>query len=214
MLFLGLSLLASGLLLGIQIHKRRLKPSVLWGLFIFGVLLSVPFVTVEYVGAHLKYYFMILSFIGIESVVSLLEHKWKYLHHLVHHNVKNLRVLSYLIIGLGFAYSELVFYVLSSHESVGTILVSLPFKAVFAMFVHTVLTSSASLVTVTESVFEHAFLFVVNYLRLVFISVSHYLYVFIVEHKAAYLLIPFVVVNMVIFFRHKRYLEGEIGADT
>ena len=84
LLFLGLSLLASGLLLGIQIQKRRLKPGVLWGLFMFGVLLSVPFVTVEYVGAHLKYYFMILSFIGIESVVSLLEHKWKYLHHLVH----------------------------------------------------------------------------------------------------------------------------------
>ncbi len=212
MLFLGISLLVSSVLLAVQIcrRRRRLKPGVLWGLFMFGVLLSVPFVTVEYVGAHMKYYFMILSFIAIEGTVLALENKWRYLHNLVHHNVKSLRMVSYFLIGLGFTYSELIFYVLNSHESLGVIVVSLPFKAVFALFVHTVLTSSTSLITATEFAFEHVLLFLINYLRLVFISVSHYLYVFLVEHKAAYLLIPFLVLNLVAFFRHKSYLEGKM----
>jgi hypothetical protein len=208
-LFLGLTFLATGLLLAIQLKRRRLKPSLLLGLFLFGIWLSVPFVIVENLGEQLKYYFMILSFIGIEGTVVLLEHKWKYLHHLIHHNVKSLRLLSYFVISAGFAYSELIFYVLHSQETLRVILMMLPFKAIFALFVHTVITSSTALINATESTFENIFLFLINYLRLVFISVSHYLYLFILEHKATYLLIPFLILNIVLFFRHKKYLEGQ-----
>ncbi len=207
-LFLGLSFLTMSLLMGIQLSRKKMKPGLLMGLFLFGVLLSVPFVMVEYIGAHMKYYFVILAFIAIELTVVVLEHRWKYLHHLVHHNIKNLRILSYFAISIGFTYSELAFSILNSHEELKELLALLPMKAVFALFIHTTLTSSTALINVTESVFEHVALFMVNYLRLVFISVSHYLYVFIVEHKAVYLLIPFLIVNMTLFFRHKQYIEG------
>jgi len=179
---------------------------------VFGILLSVPFVIVECVGAYIKYYFMILAFIAIEGAVVVLEHRWKYLHHLVHHNVKNLRILSYFVIGAGFTYSELVFTVLTSHESLKAVLAILPIKAVFAMFIHTVLTSSTALINASESILEHAMLFLINYLRLVFISVSHYLYLFITEHHVIWLLIPFLAMNLWLFFRHKQYLED--GVET
>jgi len=208
-LFLGLSFLVMNLLLAIQLRRKKMEPSHLIGLFLFGILLSVPFVMVEFIGAHLKYYFVIMAFIAIELAVVVLEHRWKYLHHLVHHNIKSLRILSYFVISIGFTYSELAFTILNSHEELQVLLASLPMKAVFALFIHTTLTSSTALINATESVFEHVVLFFVNYLRLVFISVSHYLYVFIVEHKAVYLLIPFLAINTILFFRHKQYIEGE-----
>ena len=208
-LFLGLSFLVTNLLLAIQVSRKKMKPGLLLGLFLFGILLSVPFVMVEFIGSQLKYYFVIMAFIAIELAVVVLEHRWKYLHHLVHHNIKSLRILSYFIISIGFTYSELAFSILNSHEALRDLLMSLPMKAVFALFIHTTLTSSTALIEATDSVFEHVLLFFVNYLRLVFISVSHYLYLFIAEHKAMYLLIPFLVVNMILFFRHKRYIENE-----
>jgi hypothetical protein len=207
-LFLGLSFLVMNLLLVIQLSRKKMRPGLLLGLFLFGILMSVPFVTVEFVGSQLKYYFVILAFIAIELAVVVLEHRWKYLHHLVHHNVKSLRILSYFAISIGFTYSELAFSILNSHEALRELLMSLPMKAVFALFIHTTLTSSTALINATESIFEHVFLFLINYLRLVFISVSHYLYIFIVEHKAIYILIPFLIINMVLFFRHKQYIEG------
>jgi hypothetical protein len=200
------------LLLGIQLSRKKMKPTHLVGLFLFGILMSVPFVMVEFIGAHLKYYFVIMAFIAIELGVVVLEHRWKYLHHLVHHNIKSLRVLSYFIISIGFTYSELSFTILSNHVPLDELISVLPLKAVFALFIHTSLTSSTALINATETVFEHVILFFINYLRLVFISVSHYLYVFITEHKAMYLLIPFLAINIILFFRHKRYIESEVVA--
>ena len=208
-LFLGLSFLVMSLLLAIRLSRKKMKSSHLAGLFLFGILLSVPFVMVEFIGAQMKYYFVILAFIAIELTAVVLEHRWKYLHHLVHHNVKNLRILSYFAISIGFTYSELAFSILHDHGPIRELLTLLPVKAVFALFIHTTLTSSTALINATESVFEHVALFFINYLRLVFISVSHYLYVFIVEHKAIYLLIPFLVANIALFFRHKQYIESE-----
>jgi hypothetical protein len=194
----------------VQWSKRRLKPGLLLGLFLFGILLSIPFVLVEYMSAQLKYYFVILAFIAIEFGAVMIEKKWKYLHHLIHHNVKSLRILSFFAISVGFTYSELSFYILSSHDTLREIMVALPLKTLFALFIHTVLTSSTALINATESLFEHLFLFIINYLRLVFISVSHYLYMFITEHHATWLLIPFLALNIILFFRRKRYLEDGV----
>lgn len=209
-LFLGLSFLALILLMGIQIRHSKLKPGLIYGLFAFGVWLSTPFIIVEHMGEHLKYYIMVLAFMLIEMTAVAVEHRWKYLHHLIHHNVKRLRILSYLMIGAGFAYSELTFYVLTTHDPLRIVLASLPFKALFAVFTHTVLTSSTAVINATESALEHAMLFLLNYLRLVFISVSHYLYLFITESRLAVWLIPFVIVNILLFFRHKKYLEDKV----
>jgi len=210
-LFLGLSFVVMNLLVMVQWSKRRLKPGLLLGLFLFGILLSIPFVLVEYMSVQLKYYFVILAFIAIEFGAVILEKKWKYLHHLIHHNVKSLRILSFFAISVGFTFSELSFYILSSHETLREIMVALPLKTLFALFMHTVLTSSTALINATESFFEHVSLFIINYMRLVFISVSHYLYIFIAEHHAAtWLLIPFLALNMILFFRHKRYLDDGV----
>ncbi len=209
LLFLGLSFFAMSILILIQIRNKKIKPSALLGLFLFGVVLSIPFILVEHLSLHLKYYFVILAFIGIELIVVSLEHKWKYLHNLIHHNIKTLRILSFFVVGLGFTYSELSFYVLNSTHSIGELIATIPIKCIFALFIHTVLTSSASLITATESMLEHIFLFFLYYLKLVFISVSHYLYVFFSEHKATYLLIPFIVLNIFLLLRHKKYLDHE-----
>ena len=209
LLFLGLSFFVMSLLILIQVRNKKIEPSALLGLFLFGVVLSIPFIVVEHLSLHLKYYFVILAFIGIEIAVVSLEHKWKYLHDLIHHNIKTLRLLSFLVVSLGFTYSELSFYVLHSTHSIGELIAILPIKGIFALFMHTVITSSATLITATESMLEHIFLFFLYYIKLVFISVSHYLYVFFSEHKATYLLIPFIAINAFLLFRHKKYLDKE-----
>ena len=214
LLFLGLSFFAMSILILIQIRNKKIEPSALLGLFLFGVVLSIPFILVEHLSLHLKYYFVILAFIGIELAVVSLEHKWKYLHDLIHHNIKTLRLLSFFIVSLGFTYSELSFYVLHSTHGIGELITTLPLKGVFALFIHTVLTSSASLVTATESIVEHVFLFFLHYLKLVFISVSHYMYMFLSEHKSAYLLIPFIALNLFLLFRYKKYIDHEAETVT
>lgn len=206
--FLGLSTAVLGALLLIQIKHKKIKPHALMGLFIFGIALSVPFVLIEHLAFHLKYYLVILSFIGIEALVIAIEHKWHKLHSLIQHNIKDLRILSFVVIALGFTYSEMAFYLLHSTKPVAEVVATMPLKAVFALFTHTAITSSAVLITATETLVQHVFMFFLYYMRLVFISISHYLYIFFVEHQAsAYLLTLFIGVNIYLFFRHKNYLD-------
>ncbi len=207
LLFVSLSLLVFGLLKFIQKRNRKIKSGTILALFLFGILLSIPFVLIEHLAFNLTNYLVILAFIGIELIVVTVEHKWEYLHNLIHHNIEELRLLSFFLVSIGFTYSELSFHILdSSHETWG-LLMSLPLKAVFALFIHTILTSSAALLTITESLVEHVFMFLIYYVRLVLISLSHYLYVLFQEHKATYLLIPFLAYNIFLLLRHKKYLD-------
>lgn len=215
LLFAILSLSVYGVLKLLRKKKHEIKTHTLVSLFLFGMLLSIPFVLIEYLAFSLKYYLVILAFIAIELLIVTLEHKWEYLHHLMHHNIRELRLLSFFVVSLGFTYSELSFYILKSPETAGEILMSLPFKAVFAVFIHTVLTSSAAILTATESIVEHFFMFILYYLRLIFISVSHYLYALFMDHNTLhYLLIPLLFYNLYLLFKHKRYLDrkGELLA--
>ncbi len=214
LLFIALSLLVLGILQFIKSRKKHIKLGTIIGLFLFGILLSIPFVLMEYLAFNIKYYLVILAFIGIELIIITLEHKWEYLHNLIHHNIKELRLLSFFIVSLGFTFSELSFHIMHSAQPIGELLISLPLKAVFALFIHTVLTSSAAVLTATESIVEHVFLFLLFYLRLIFISVSHYLYIFFSDHKLSILLIPFLAYNIYLLLRHKKYLDkkGEVMA--
>ncbi len=207
LLFVSLSLLVFGLLKFIQMKRKRIKSGTILSLFLFGILLSIPFVLIEHLAFNIKYYLVILAFIAIELIIVTIEHKWEYLHKLIHNNIKELRLLSFFIVSIGFTYSELSFHILNSTHSLWELLASLPLKAVFALLIHTVLTSSAAVLTTTESIVEHFFLFLLYYLRLIFISISHFLYVFFSEHKVAYLLIPFLGYNIYLLFKHKRYLD-------
>lgn len=207
LLFLSLSLLVLGAIKVIQKKRKHIRERTIMSLFLFGIMLSVPFVMIEHLALNLKYYIVILAFIGIELIMVTIEHKCEYLHNLLHHNIKELRILSFFIISMGFTYSELGMHILDSTQPFGQLLASLPLKAVFALFIHTVLTSSAAVLTSTESVVEHVFLFLLYYIRLIFISISHYLYVFFLEHRLSYLLIPFLAYNIYLLFKHKRYLD-------
>jgi hypothetical protein len=208
LLFVSVSLLVFGLLKFIQAKRKHIKSGTILGLFLFGIMLSIPFVLIEHLAFNLKYYLVVLAFIAIELIVVTMEHKWEYLHNLIHHNIKELRLLSFFIVSIGFTYSEISFHILNNTHTIGQLLTSLPIKAVFALFIHTVLTSSAAVLTATESIVEHVCLFLLYYLRLIFISISHYLYVFFSEHdKIAVLLIPLMAYNLYLLFKHKKYLD-------
>ncbi len=207
LLFASLSLIVLGLLKFIQSRRKHIKSGTLIKLFLFGMLLSAPFVLIEHLAFNLKYYIVILAFIAIELIVVSIEHKWEYLHNLIHHNIKELRILSFFVVSIGFTYLELSFYILNNPHNIGEVLMTLPLKAVFALFIHTVLTSSAAVLTATESIVEHIFLFLFYYLRLIFISISHYLYVFFHDNQLSWLLAPFLVYNLYLLFKHKKYLD-------
>lgn len=213
LLFMGLSLIIFGLLSVIYNRKRNIKFSTVLSLFFFGIMLAIPFILLEHLSFNIRSYVILMAFIAIELLVISIEHKWEYLHNLLHHNIKELRLLSFFIVSLGFTYSELSVYILSNTETIGHLLVALPIKAVFAMFIHTVLTSSAALLTATESIVEHVLMFFLYYIRLILISISHFLYVFFTKNElAVYLLIPFLTYNIYLLFKHKKYLDkkGEV----
>ena len=208
-IFTGVSFLILSVLLGIQ-WKNKIPYKSAMALFVFGIMLSVPFVMVEYLAFGLKYYFVIISFIIIELVILYLEHKIKPLHDLMHHNVKHLRMVSFLVIGLGFTISELSFFIFNSHETALYMIKALPAKTAYAIFMHTVLTSMASLKTLgglIEGFLENALKIASYYLKIIFISASHYIYILFLEHKFTLLVIPFIALNIFLFVKYKDYLE-------
>ena len=214
LLFSGFSLFLMGVLLVVEwIKKINFKTSI--GLFLFGILMSIPFILVEFLGAHLKFYIVILAFIAIEASILLLEHKIKYLHDLIHHNIKDLRIVSFFLIGIGFTYSEIAFSIFHSHGNIAELMSILPLKTAYALLMHTVFASAASLSNIgnlfAENVLESVFKFISYYTRIAIISFSHYLYVFSVEsHVSALIIPPLLIIGMIAFFTIKRYLDKKM----
>ena len=207
LLIASITILVFGILKAISLKKRKINLKTIISLFLFGILLSLPFVLIKNLTFDLRSYLVILAFIGVELIIVSIEHQWEYLHKLLHHNIKEFRLLSFFIVGLGFTYSELFFYIINSQETLLQLVATIPMKALFAISTHTILTSSAAVLTATESIMEHIMLFFIYYLRLIFISVSHYLYVFFSENKITYLIIPFLIYNLYLLLKHKKYLD-------
>ena len=210
LLYLSFSAIAlTGLVIATYFKKVNFKSMV--GLFLFGVILSIPFIMVEYMGGQLKYYLVILTFIAIELAILGLEKKIKYLHDLVHHNVKELRITSFILIGLGFTYSEISFTILHSHGPINELIHILPFKITYSLLAHTVLASAASLINVgnffSESIFETIFKLVSYYTRIAVISLSHYLYLFSIQNNLLLLITGVLVASLVAFFYFKKHLD-------
>ncbi|MBU1613585.1 hypothetical protein KKC87_04125 [Patescibacteria group bacterium] len=154
---------------------------------------------------------MIFAFIAIELALIVLEHRVKFFHDLIHHNVKDLRILSFLIIGLGFTYSEISFTILHYHGSLDALVGILPFKTMYALMAHTVLTSAASLVHIgnlfSETIYETIIKLVSYYSRIVLISVSHFLYVFSIEHNFFLLIGALLGTGLLSFFYLKKQID-------
>jgi len=186
LLFLSFTAIAAIALIVADYFKKVSFRSLV-GLFLFGMLIALPFIMVEHLGGHMKFYFVILAFIAIELNLLLLEERVKFFHDLIHHNIKDLRILSFLIIGLGFTYSETSYTILHYHGSIESLVSILPFKTFYALMIHTVLTSAASLTHIgnllSETIYETVIKLVSYYSRIVLISVSHFLYVFSIEHN-------------------------------
>jgi len=210
LLFLSFSALALLALIAADYFKKVSFRSLV-GLFLFGILISIPFIMVEYLGSHMKYYFVIFAFIAIELALIVLEHRVKFFHDLIHHNVKDLRILSFLIIGLGFTYSEISFTILHYHGSLDALVGILPFKTMYALMAHTVLTSAASLVHIgnlfSETIYETIIKLVSYYSRIVLISVSHFLYVFSIEHNFFLLIGALLGTGLLSFFYLKKQID-------
>ncbi len=177
LIFSGLIIIA---LIAADYFKKTSFKSLV-GLFLFGILISIPFIMVEFMGGQLKYYFVILAFIAIELGIIFSEHRVKFFHDLIHHNIKELRFMSFLLIGLGFTYSEISFTILHHHGPIDALVSTLPFKTVFSLLTHTVLASAASITHIgrlfSKTIYETVIKLVSYYSRIVMISVSHFLYV-------------------------------------
>ncbi|MBN2087145.1 hypothetical protein JW758_02255 [Candidatus Peregrinibacteria bacterium] len=214
LLFLGFTALIAGILICMDWFKKiSFKSSA--GLFLSGILISIPFILIEYLGVHLKFYLVILAFIAIELAIIYSEKHVKSFHDLLHHNIKNLRIFSFILIGIGFTYSELSFFILHSHAEIGEIISQLPLKTAYAMLIHTVLASAASLANIgnmfAETIIESILKFLSYYIRIAIISVSHYLYVFSVESHISYLIIPPLLIGgIVAFFHFKKLLDNKL----
>ena len=212
LLFLGFSLILMSILIFTE-WTKKIEFKSLVGLFLFGILMSIPFVLIEYLGFTLKYYLVILAFISIELGIIYCEHRVKYLHDLINHNLKDFRIISFFVIGIGFTYSEVAFHIFSSSGPVIEIIKNLPIKMVYALLMHTVFTSAASLANlgnmVAKSFYETVFKLVSYYLRITIIGISHFLYLFSVLHHLIYLMIFVLICGVFAFFYFKRRLDDK-----
>lgn len=210
LLFLGFSLALMSILL-ITEWNKKIKFKSLVSLFLFGILMSIPFVLIEYLSFTLKYYLVILAFIAVELGVLYCEHKVKYLHDLIHHNIKDFRIISFFVIGIGFTYSEVAFHIFNSQGPVMEIVKNIPIKMVYSLLMHTVFTSATSLANVgsaiAQSFYETVFKFISYYLRITIIGISHFLYAFSISHHLIYLMIFVLICGICSFFYFKKSLD-------
>jgi len=213
LLFLAFTLLCGLTLLGIhQIQKVSYKSLI--SLFLFGILISIPFLLIEYLHLQLKFYIVVLVFICIELAILFLEEKVKYFHHLIHHNIKHLRLVSFFLIGLGFTYSEISFSIFSTIQNWGDTLSILPFKTVYSLLMHTLFASAVSLINVgnlfAETIYETVFKLGGYYVRIALISLSHYLYTLSLSYNFIYLMIAFLCLGILAFFYIKKKLDARL----
>lgn len=205
--FSGLVLIA----LIVADYYEKVSFESLVGLFLFGIFMSTPFIMVEFLGGHMKYYFVIIAFILIELTILFLEHHIKYFHELMHHNIKHLRYFSFILIGLGFTFSEIAFTILEHEGTLQTLMGILPFKVLYAMTIHTILTSAASLTHIgnlfAESIYETIIKLVSYYSRITVISVSHYLYAFSLEHNFLFLIGAMLASSLLAFHYLKKQVD-------
>jgi len=213
LLFLGFSVIAASALLGVKLNKK-IKFSIMMGLFLFGVLLSVPFILVEHLAFGAKFYFVILAFIVIEALLILMEHKVKFLHDLIHHNIKDLRIISFILIGFGFAYAEISVTILGGSGNMTEIINTVPFKTTYALLMHTVFAYASSIIQVGEALVEGVtgtlIKMLTYYARIGLISASHFLYVFSIEHNLMYLIGIILVIGIGSFFYIKKHLDTKL----
>lgn len=210
LIFAGFSALALLALVATAHFYKKVDFKSVLGLFAFGVLISTPFVLIEHMGLHMSYLYVIAAFVFIELGILFFEKHVNYFHELIHHNVRELRIASFLLIGLGFTYAEIGFTILESSDMV-EIINTVPFKTTYALLMHTVFASAASLVQVGGLLvegLEATLLRVINYyVRIGIISVSHFLYVFSIEHNLMLLIGGLLIAGITTFFYIKRQLD-------
>lgn len=213
LLFLGFSVIAASALLGVKLNKK-IKFGIMMGLFLFGVLLSVPFIMVEHLTFGVKFYLVILAFIAIEALLILMEHKVKFFHDLIHHNIRDLRILSFILIGFGFAYSEISVAILGGSGNMTEIINTVPFKTTYALLMHTVFAYASSLTQMGEALVEGVVGTLIKmltyYARIGLISISHFLYVFSIEHNLMYLIGIILIIGIITFFHIKKRLDAKL----
>jgi len=190
-------------------YKKAGFKSIL-GLFGFGMLMAVPFLLIEHFGAYISYLYVIAAFLLIELGILFFEHHVNYFHELIHHNIKELRIASFLLIGLGFTYAEISFTILHSSDMV-ELLNTIPFKTTYALLMHTVFASAASLGQVGQLLAKHLHATIlkaaVYYIRIGIISVSHFFYVLSVGHNLMSLIGILLFVGIPSFFYIKKQLD-------
>lgn len=210
LLFIGLTLLVSAILFCVKLNKK-IKLNTVLGLFFFGVMLSIPFILVEHLTFGVSIFLIILIFIAIEALLSSLEHKVKFLHDLIHHNIKELRMISFLLIGFGFTYGEIGATILGGGSSMTELINTIPFKATYALLMHTVFAYASSIIQVGETLIEGVIGTLISkgtyYLRIGIISISHFLYVFSIEHNLMFLIGIILAIGVGAFFYIKTHLD-------
>lgn len=213
LLFIGLTIIAIGALLGIKLSKNIEFKNII-GLFLFGAMLSIPFILVEHLTFGIALYLIILAFIIIEALLILIEHKVKFLHDLIHHNIKELRIFSFLLIGFGFTYAEISTTILAGGRDMTELINTIPFKTTYALLMHTVFAYAASFVQVGEVIIEGIFgsliKMITYYIRIGVISISHFLYVFSIENNLMLLIGTLLIVGIGAFFYIKKHLDTKL----
>jgi len=212
----GFSALALLALATISFLHKKAGFKVVLGLFFFGMLMSVPFIMMEFTTGYLDYYYIAAAFILIELAILFFERHVHFFHELIHHNIKELRIISFLLIGFGFTYAEISLSILHSSGDMTELINTLPFKTTYALLMHTVFASAASLVKIggelAGDLIASLIKAAVYYLRIAIISVSHYLYVFSVENNMMPLIAAILAVGLVSFFYIQDRLEAKPGS--
>jgi hypothetical protein len=213
LLFAGFSVLMLIIIASTAYFYRKVGPSTILGLFAFGALMSVPFVLIECFGEHMNYFYVVATFLLIELGTLFFEHRIAYFHELVHHNIKKLRIASFLLIGLGFTYAEISYAIMHNHDII-ELLNTIPFRATYALLMHTVFASAASLVQIGKQMtneFQATLLkAIAYYIRIAIISFSHFLYVFSVEHNLMLLIGSLLVIGVFTFFQIKKLIDFKL----
>ena len=210
LLFAGFSLLAIITLIATAHFYKKVSFKSILGLFGFGILISIPFVLIEHLELHISYFHVIAAFLLIELGILFFEHHVKFFHDLIHHNIEELRIASFLLIGLGFTYSEIGVSILHTHNMT-ELISTIPFKATYALLMHTVFASAASLLHVGRffiNDFNTTILrTIVYYIRIGIISISHFLYTFSIEHNLMILIGALLIVGIATFFYIKKQID-------
>ncbi|MBI5411977.1 hypothetical protein HZA43_02240 [Candidatus Peregrinibacteria bacterium] len=191
---------------------KRLSMAAVATFMLYGALMALPFIGFEWILGHIGLILFILV-VSLEFLILFFEEHIRPIHHLIHRNLAMLGLWSYFFMGIGFSYTDILYTLLHTH-SLAEVVARTPLQMILAPLSNLVLFMVVGIISMEH----HVWHLLRTYSEIVWVGVSHFLFILLSHYQLAHLFVPVLAINLLIidwdfsiFSAHLKILKDELN---